>query len=149
MQFVFIGMGSMLTNAQAKEKLRQLGLRATSARVGILLLMSEALRPLSHSELVESLDEVYGDQATVYRTLITFAKVGLIREVGRVHGIARYEFVKEPSGEHRMHPHFVCSECGSVECLPETLVSINIDHHWQDILKKSLLQFVGQCLNCR
>ncbi|MBM76491.1 MAG: hypothetical protein CMK59_13880 [Proteobacteria bacterium] len=139
----------MLTSAQAREKLRELGLRATSARVGILQLMSEALHPLSHSDLVNSLDEVYGDQATVYRTLITFVKVGLIREVGRVHGSARYEVIKESSEEHRVHPHFVCSDCGSVQCLPETVVNISIDLDWQEILKKSLLQFVGQCLTCR
>ena len=139
----------MFTSTEAREKLRQLGLRATSSRTAILMLMSKSSRPQSHSEMVESLDEVYGDQATVYRTLITFVKVGLIREVGRVHGVARYELSGGSSEEHRIHPHFVCSLCGLIECLPETFVNINIDQKWQDILKSSKLQFVGQCLTCR
>ncbi len=139
----------MLTSTQAKERLRQLGLRATSSRIAILSLMSQASKPLSHSELVESLDEIYGDQATVYRTLITFVKVGLIQEVGRVHGVARYELSGSSADKHPIHPHFVCSLCGLIECLPETFVNINIDQKWQEILKTSKLQFVGQCLTCR
>ena len=139
----------MLSNLEAKEKLRQLKLRATSSRIAILSLMSQASRPLSHSEIVASLDELCGDQATVYRTLITFVKVGLIREVGRAHGVARYELIVQSSEENKVHPHFVCSLCGLIECLPQTLVNINIDKQWQDILKSSKLQFVGECLRCR
>ena len=39
------------------------------------------------------------------------------QEVGRVHGMARYKLSTSSSEEHRIHPHFVCSACGTVQCL--------------------------------
>ena len=103
---------------EAKKRLRSVGLRATSTRIAILCQFSKATHPLSHSQMVEALGDICADQATVYRTLVTFSKQGLIREVGRVHGVARYEFNQDSSEPHKVHPHFVCSLCGSISCMP-------------------------------
>ena len=70
-------------------------LRATNARLGVANFLSSSDRPLSHSELVQELSEQYGDQATIYRTLITFVEKGLIRIASNVGGISRYEFIKK------------------------------------------------------
>ena len=58
----------------ARMMIRGKGLRATTPRVAVLRVLAEAGRPLTHSEVVGELQNSFGDQATIYRTLITFTK---------------------------------------------------------------------------
>lgn len=123
-------------------------LRATSARVAVLHALMNATRPFSHSEMVHELNETYGDQATIYRTLITFVDVGLIHVASNVNGIARYEVVTEGNNPQHIHPHFVCKACGIVSCLPKTTVISTVDEQWREILLAAELQFIGVCPAC-
>ena len=123
-------------------------LRATAARIAVLHAIIHAKRPLSHSEMVQELKDTYGDQATIYRTLIKFVDVGLIRVASNVGGIARYEAVKEKHDSQNVHPHFVCTSCGIVSCLPKTTVINTVDEQWRDILRAAELQFLGVCPTC-
>ena len=128
--------------------LKKAQLRATSARVAALNVLMISDRPLSHSEMVQKLKDTYGDQATIYRTLIKFVDVGIIRVASNVGGISRYELVDEKNDAQHVHPHFVCKECGIVSCLPKTTVINSVDDQWREILRASDLQFLGTCLSC-
>lgn len=123
-------------------------LRATAARIAVLHAIIHAKRPLSHSEMVQELKDTYGDQATIYRTLIKFVDVGLIRVASNVGGIARYEAVTEEHDSQHVHPHFVCKSCGIVSCLPKTTVISTVDEQWREILRAAELQFLGTCPTC-
>ena len=107
---------------------RAAGLRRTPVRVGVLRVLAAADGPLDVPTLVGRLpDET--DAVTVYRTLNTFTRKKLVH---RVRGRERswlYALGRSTADEpatHR-HPHFVCDDCGSVDCLngatiPTTLV---------------------------
>ena len=137
-----------MTHQEIRNLLKKYSLRSTTARIGVFNRLIHSERPLSHSELVQELSELYGDQATIYRTLITFVDNGLIRVASNVGGIARYEFVDIKHESKHIHPHFVCKACGIVSCLPKTTITHAVDEKWKDVLYKSEVQFLGTCKDC-
>ena len=134
---------------ETRQKIRDMGLRATTPRIVVLQFFSDRDKPISHGDLVAELSDLHGDQATIYRTLVTFTEVGLLRVASKAEGITRYELIPENDDPQHVHPHFVCKTCGEVSCLPETTVISSMDDTWKEILKASELQFVGHCLSCR
>lgn len=137
-----------LSIQESKEKLRGVGLKSTTSRIAVLQYLESQSNPISHSDLVQALQDSYGDQATLYRNLLAFVQNGLARIVSNVGGIARYELVLEGEDAQHVHPHFACNVCGNVSCLPKTTVITHVDEKWRDILHHSQLQFVGECLEC-
>ena len=71
-------------------------------------IFSDRDKPISHGDLVAELSDLHGDQATIYRTLVTFTEVGLLRVASKAEGITRYELVLENDDPQHVHPHFVC-----------------------------------------
>jgi Fur family ferric uptake transcriptional regulator len=133
--------------AETKKRIRDLGLRVTAPRLGVLRVLASAERPLSHAEVVSRLgDDDVWDRATVYRNLVALVGVGLVRVASHAGGICRYEL----AGESRdcAHPHFVCDDCGIVSCLPETEVVTPKKAKWAKSLKAAEVQFVGRCPSC-
>ena len=116
-------------------------------RIAVLQQLWIEERPVSHSDLVQALAQV-GDQATIYRNLVTFVDKGLARVASTATGIVRYEPIKEGEEAHEVHPHFVCQECGVVSCLPKSTVITTVDPAWSERLQQSKLQFVGVCESC-
>ena len=111
--------------AKAKlEELRRLvrerGLRATPSRLAVLelLLGRAAEQPLSHAEVAERLAAGPWDPATIYRNLTDLVEVGLARRTDLGDHIWRFEGVSD-AHDGAAHPHFVCTGCGTVACLPE------------------------------
>lgn len=97
---------------------RDAGLRATPSRLAVLHLLRSAGSPLSHSEVVAKLASQTWDPATIYRNLTDLADVGLVRRTDVGDHVWRFEAITERH-EGSAHPHFVCTECGTVECLPD------------------------------
>ena len=97
---------------------RARGLRATPSRLAVLDLLRTHPAPMSHGDVADKLASQAWDRATIYRNLIDLAESGLLRRTDVGDHVWRFEAVKD---EHDIasHPHFVCTECGSVECLPE------------------------------
>lgn len=110
--------------ADLRSSLRSAGLRATRARLAVLRTVSAASRPVSHSEVMSALDgSERWDRATVYRNLSDLAKAGLLQRYDLGDHTWRYELVVDPcevdSHDDTHHPHFMCVECGDVQCLPD------------------------------
>jgi Fur family ferric uptake transcriptional regulator len=100
-----------------KAALRGRGLRATPSRLAVLALLRRHGGPLSHAEAADKLQDQGWDRATIYRNLTDLAEAGLLRRTDVGDHVWRFEAV---SDDHDgAHPHFVCTECGSIECLPE------------------------------
>ena len=97
---------------------RGAGLRATPSRIAVLQVLRSAGSPVSHSEVVAKLSSQSWDPATIYRNLTDLSDVGLARRTDVGDHIWRFEAI---TGSHQAssHPHFVCTECGTIECLPD------------------------------
>lgn len=61
------------------------------------------------------------DKVTLYRILDLFVARRILRRMASVAGSLRYEIA---CAEHNpLHPHFVCRECGDMECLSDVDLS--------------------------
>jgi Fur family transcriptional regulator, peroxide stress response regulator len=95
------------------EALRGAGLRRTPQRIAVL---GYLLRHPDHTtvdDLLPVLNKGYAraSRATVYNTLHSLVKAGLVREFNLDAKAARYDAFLHP------HHHFVCDRCGAVEDL--------------------------------
>lgn len=104
------------------ELLRGAGLRRTPVRIAVLGRVCAARRPVGAGELIEGLGADV-DEVTVYRTLNTLAEHKLVHRVRGEGGAWRYAAATSTEGhEGHPHAHFVCDQCGSVECLEQVPV---------------------------
>lgn len=107
-----------------KQALRDAGLRATSARAAVLRCLKEASSPLSHNEVCDRLASLGYDRATLYRNLIDLTEAGLSHRTDLGDHLWRFELSGRDDHDESPHPHFVCSECGDVSCLPEDSIRL-------------------------
>lgn len=109
-------------SAAARSSVRDRGLRATPSRVAVLELLRTSDAPVSHGDVADRLASHGWDRATIYRNLVDLAEAGLARRTDVGDHVWRFEAVTD---EHDgAHPHFVCTECGTVECLPEIELAV-------------------------
>jgi Fur family ferric uptake transcriptional regulator len=124
-----MAMGAKRSSVQLKltdfqERIRDAGLRSTAPRVAVLRELETATAPMSHADLVESLGEEGYDRVTIYRNLTDLTDAGLVVRADLGDHVWRFE-LKRVGGEHKgSHPHFTCTDCGTVACLPEESVRI-------------------------
>lgn len=84
--------------------------------------------------------------ATVYRNLALFKKQGVVRSVGTVNGVERFD------GDVSQHAHFICRVCGQVTdladlSLPEALFASLKASGAQP--ERYSLCLTGLCRNCQ
>ena len=108
---------------ELRAALRRAGLRATPARIAVLGVLTARGRPMSHAEVVDALEGEARDPTTLYRNLVDLAGAGVLRRTDL--GDRVWRFAVE-AGSHRAfdHPHFVCTDCGRVLCLPGAEVRV-------------------------
>ena len=118
------GMATEQTPTTLRDEIRKTGLRATASRIAVLRELRRAKRPVSHGDVVEMLAGEPWDRATLYRNLIDLANSGMARKVELGDRVWRFDGSKqEHAHDATLHPHFVCTACGSVECLPQVSIS--------------------------
>ena len=138
------------TEKRIETALRQHGCKITPQRRMVIKAIIDTHEHLTPAAIHE---RIYRDNpgiglVTIYRTLEILAELGLICEM-HAGGSCRSYLVRRPS-EH--HHHLICSDCGTVidfiDCDLDELerrlareTSFKINGH--------LLEFVGQCRNCR
>lgn len=139
----------------SKVILRKSGLKATDQRLTILEIFNKAKRPLSAQEIIELLprpgrnaERSVMDQATIYRTLKSLKKNGIIRPIDLRHNHAHYELAKLAE-----HHHLICLRCSKVEdvhrCGIEDMQKavLHSSKHFAEI-KQHALEFYGVCTSC-
>ncbi len=107
---------------QLRAAVRDAGLRATPSRLAVLELLRSHDGPMSHGDVADRLASHGWDRATIYRNLTDLSEVGLARRTDVGDHIWRFEAVTDD--HDAQHPHFVCTECGTVECLPEIELAV-------------------------
>ncbi|MCX7808823.1 MAG: transcriptional repressor [Deltaproteobacteria bacterium] len=135
-------------------RLKEAGLRATGARVAVLRCLLQAERPLSHAEVWERIGKEGFDRATVYRNLMDLTEAGLLVRTDLGDHLWRFEVRKKEHQSQKpkdgFHPHFICTECGAVECLPVEAVQLNpVEGAPQAIYTGQIeIQLRGTCNAC-
>jgi len=112
----------MANNVQQERfrvQMHDAGLRVTGPRLSVLQVLANASAPLSHSQVTDRLETTGLDRATIYRNLNDLAEVGMLRRSDHGDHVWRFELASgSPGHPDHGHPHFICSQCGTVACLP-------------------------------
>ncbi|MCY2975403.1 MAG: transcriptional repressor [Planctomycetota bacterium] len=114
----------LLTVESARELLRNASLRSTPSRLAVLEYLSAQERPISHAEISDKLVPMGFDKSTLFRVLTELAESDLLSRIDA--GDHAWRFEIKGAGGHSPgdHPHFMCNDCGKVECMPEVQVSL-------------------------
>ncbi len=136
-------------------RLKKLGVRLTPQRQEVLrVLLEGALKkrgqPLSAEEILHQVRQRYPGISfdTVYRTLATFRKLGLVHEVLFRDGCRRFEL--NLRGEH--YHHLVCLKCGRARELPFCPADClaRAREHYPDFeIADHAFTIYGYCARCR
>ena len=151
-----------------RRTLRDRGLRTTSARLDVLKALAVATGPLSHAQVYDGLSDRGYDRATVYRNLIDLTEHGLVSRTDHGDHVWRFELydvhqrdqhaANDGHGDHAAsanvrdgqkhgpaHPHFICVDCGTVECLDSDDVTVSLK---ADKVKVEEVVVKGTCARC-
>lgn len=123
-------------------------LRITPVRQFILELFQQREFAISHADIEEEINESL-DRITVYRTLKTFLKKGLIHQVPDDKGVMKYALCREacsPAHHSHDHVHFKCLRCGQTNCLNISIPSIKLPKGYASNDTSVLIQ--GVCKHC-
>jgi Fur family ferric uptake transcriptional regulator len=140
-----------LSTDDARQHIREAGLRATPGRIAVLQAVYGQPRPITHAELVEKLSEQGSDASTIFRALNDMSDAGLLRRLELGDHVWRYELAatREPSSD--AHPHFLCLDCGEITCL-EPLDMRPITRENRELKKVGKVTEVllkGSCSQCQ
>ncbi len=137
------------TQHDCKKELREVDLRATPARLTVLKILEEAVRPLDVATIQSEIGKrgLDADPATVFRMMNSFSEKGLVREVNLQESKLRYEHAAKGN-----HHHLLCDACGAIEDITDCNIDI-----WEKelrekkgfIVKRHALEFFGLCKNCQ
>ncbi len=131
------------------DDLHKYSLKVTPVRLNILNILLESDKPLDSSSIKLILNRygVKADRATIFRTINSFSKKGLIKEVNLGESKMRYEY----SGRQDHH-HLLCQRCGEIEDIYNCKINL-----WEkEILNTTGFQirhhdieFFGLCRQCQ
>ncbi len=146
-------------NIWARERLVAEGLRFTQARRAILSIFSRNSGHLSAEDIYLIIHRVNPSIgfATVYRTLDTLTRIGILQRLDFGDGRARYELV-ESREKKRQHHHLICLRCGKIidhqnftdeeiELIKKTEETLAKRYNFE--IKSHIMHFYGLCEECR
>ena len=134
---------------EVRALLRERGLRATAARIGVLEVLHEERSPMTHEQVMENLPGGVHDKASIWRILSDLADSGLLRRMDLGDRVWRYELIDSCRAVTDDHSHFLCTDCGEVSCLPP--LEIRARHgELPKVLMGAQFQVraTGTCSNC-
>jgi len=144
-------MDSMMIKEKVSEfidRSKELGIKVTPQRIAIYKELASTDRHPSTETIYKKIKDYYPNISltTVYRTLETFEKLGLISVVNVLYNAARYDANLDP------HHHIVCTECKKVEDVyDDSLNNLDISNKTLGDYKVEgySLLLSGLCKSCR
>lgn len=109
---------------QARDALKKAKLRCTASRIAVLQLVSRSTTPQSHADVADRLVPEGYDKSTLYRCLVEMADAKILARLELGDHAWRFAFHAGEQHHAQEHPHFVCIDCGKVECLPDVKVQL-------------------------
>ena len=131
----------------AEQLIQNTGKRSTPVRSAILDVLLNAEDVLSHSEVLEHLQQSGTfDRVTVYRALDWLVAQGLVHKVAGAGRAWRFQVTRSES-MHR-HAHFQCHHCHKVFCLPEVQPALPKELPSNFSIDSIELNIKGICADC-
>ena len=133
-----------------KHAIREVGLRATPARIAILQMLLNSSSPQPHSVVAERLAPLRIDSATVFRNLNSMTLAGLLRRAELGDHVWRFEAIRvSQHGHDSAHPHFLCVDCGEVTCLDDVQLTASSQRVTERVGEVTEILVRGHCNQCR
>ncbi|QZA81364.1 Fur family transcriptional regulator [Deefgea piscis] len=129
--------------AQASELIKQTRARVTAARVNILAVLLTAQRPLSHQDVLTTLDPD-ADRVTVYRVLDWLTDMALAHKLAGDDRVWRFSVASKP----HQHAHFQCTRCGRFYCLEHVSTDLSLTVPAQFLIDAVEITVKGVCASC-
>lgn len=131
-----------------QQRIRAAGLRCTSARLAVLRELGKSASPLTHADVAERLAVQGIDKATVFRNLVDLVDAELLTRNELGDHVWRFEIRAPGTPADEQHPHFVCTDCGSVTCLNDISFDVQSRNQASKVghVKEILLK--GICNKC-
>jgi Fur family ferric uptake transcriptional regulator len=112
---------------EARERIREAGLKATTARMRVLAALAGAGGLMSHHDIEQALGNERIDRVTLYRVLESLVAGGLAHRVAGMDRVWRFGAIASRASRspgvvraaHDRHAHFQCNDCGKIVCLRE------------------------------
>jgi len=134
-------------NMQAREMLKAVKLYCTENRMAVLKTLLEANGPLKQDEIAEKLGRKRFNKVSIYRTLETLLKVGLVHKAFMGKRAWHFELAHNCT-ESQCHPHFTCTNCGSTHCLTEMRPPMIKSPYKGFVIKHQQVRLEGLCPAC-
>lgn len=127
--------------------LRESGLKATTPRVAILKVFAKNHLPINAEHIYQKVKISGINEATVYRTLLSFEEKNIIKRIDLRKDSLYYEL----AGHH--HHHMICIECGTIEdfetCKIGSISKDLLEHSKKfALIKDHSLELFGICKAC-
>ncbi len=155
----------------ARQSLRGAGLRSTASRVAVWRILQQAIAPQSHNDVVLQLASTGFDRATLYRNLTDLVEAGLAQRTDVGDHTWRFELNRPEKKSHSVetvasvhsaqkeshqnhenhdggHPHFMCTDCGTVACLPEVRIVVEGTRASNKVGSVDTVMLKGRCTDC-
>lgn len=132
---------------QAREMLKAAKLYCTKHRVIILKILLRTGRPLSQDQIARRCGKKHFDKVTIYRTLESLLKVGLIHKAYMDKRASHFELANNCT-DKQCHPHFTCTNCGDTHCLTDMSLPMAVSPHKGFLIHHQKVLLEGLCPGC-
>ncbi|MEJ2648882.1 MAG: transcriptional repressor [Sedimentisphaerales bacterium] len=130
-----------------REMLKNAGLYYTENRVSILKVLFESGKPLSEKKIAAKSGERHFDKVTIYRTLESLVKAGLVHKAFINKRAWHFELAQRCT-EKQCHAHFTCTNCGSTHCLMDISLPMATTRQKGFIINRQQVHLEGLCPAC-
>ncbi len=128
------------------EILKNAGLYHTENRVSILKILFNTRKPISQDSIAGK-SEKHFDKVTIYRTLESLVKAGIVHKAFINKRASHYELAHRCT-EKQCHPHFTCKKCGSTHCLVGLSIPMAAANYKGFIITHQQVHLEGLCPDC-
>ncbi|MBN1360629.1 MAG: transcriptional repressor [Sedimentisphaerales bacterium] len=132
---------------KARRMLTTAALYCTEPRIAILKVLLEARRPVRQDQIAECLGDRALNKVTIYRTLASLVKTGLVHRAFMQKRASYFELAHNCT-ETQCHPHFTCSNCGTTHCLTGFAVPMAPSRYRGFVIHHQQVRLEGLCPAC-
>lgn len=119
--------------------------RQTKSVKMIFSVFKERKTPISTLELIKRFNGEM-NKSTVYRILERLENANKLYSFLGKDGVKWYAVCDSLNADNmHIHPHFQCSVCGKIECLPIDIAIPKVEHH---TIESVSLLLSGKCFSC-